>query len=62
METNTTSCNPSLYIDLLETTDEMDVLSYNNHILTHLHLDARIISWGKISNNLDLLHVPKQAH
>ncbi len=49
-------------IDLLETTDEMDNLQCNNHNLTHLHLDARDISWCKISNNLDLLHVPKQAH
>ncbi|MFN9978593.1 MAG: hypothetical protein ACK53Y_01700 [bacterium] len=62
METNSTSCNPSLHIDLFETTDEMDNLQCNNHNLTHLHLDARDISWCKINNNQDLLHVPKQAH
>jgi hypothetical protein len=62
VETKTTSCNPTLYIDLLETTIEVDKVLCNNYIPTNLHLDTRNISWNKISKDLDLLHVSKQAH
>jgi len=62
METKTTSCNPTLYIDLLETTNEVDEVLHNNYIPTNLHLDTRDISWNNISKDLDLLHVSKQAH
>jgi hypothetical protein len=62
METNTISCNPTLYIDLLETTIGVDEVLYNNYIPTNLHLDTRSTLWDKISKDLDLLHVSKQAH
>jgi hypothetical protein len=62
METKTTSCNPTLYIDLLETTIEVDEVLHNNYIPTNLHLDTRTTSWSEISQDLDLLHVSKQAH
>jgi hypothetical protein len=57
METYTTSCNPTLYIDLLDTNNEMDEVLYNNYIPINLHLDTRITSWSKISKHLDLVHV-----
>jgi hypothetical protein len=59
METKTTSCNPTLYIDLLETTVEVDEVLYNNYIPTNLYLDTRTIPWNKISKSLELLHVSK---
>jgi hypothetical protein len=62
METKATSCNPTLYIDLLETTNEVDEVLHNNYIPTNLHLDTRNISWNKVSQDMDLLHMPKQAH
>jgi hypothetical protein len=54
METFTTSCNPTLYIDLLDTNYEMDEALYNNYIPINLHLVTRIISWSKINKYLDL--------
>jgi len=62
METYATSCNPTLYIDLLETTNEVVEVLHNNYIPTNLHLDTGTTSWNKISKDLDLLHVSKQAH
>jgi hypothetical protein len=62
MEANTSSCNPTLYIDLLEATIEVNDILYNNYIPTNLHLDTRSIAWDKISKDWDLLHVSKQAH
>jgi len=62
METKATSWNPTLYIDLLETTNEVDEVLYNNYIPTNLHLDTRNIPWNKVSQDMDLLHMPKQAH
>jgi hypothetical protein len=62
VETKTTSCNSTLYIDLLETTTEVDEVLCNNYIPTNLHLVMRNISWNKISKGLDLQNVPKQAH
>jgi len=57
METKATSCNPTLYIDLLGTNDEMDEALYNNYIPITSHLDTRIISWSKVSKYLGLPHV-----
>ena len=62
METYATSCNPTLYFDLSETTIEVDEVLYNNYIPANLYLDTRVISWSKISKDLDLLHVSKQTH
>jgi hypothetical protein len=56
METYTTSCNPTLYIDLLGTNNEMDEVLYNNYIPINLYLDTSITSWSKITKYLDLLH------
>jgi hypothetical protein len=56
METYTTSCNPTLYIDLLDTNNEMDEVLYNNYIPINLYLDTSITSWSKITKYLDLLH------
>jgi hypothetical protein len=55
-------CSPTLYIDLLERTVEVEEVLYNNYIPTNLHLDTRTTSWNKIRKDLDLLHVSKQAH
>jgi hypothetical protein len=57
METKTTSCNPALCIDLLDTNYEMDEALYNNNIPITLHLDTRIISWSKVSKYLGFPHV-----
>jgi len=57
METKATSCNPTLYIDLLDTYYKMDEALYNNYIPITLHLDTRIIPWSKVSKYLDLPHV-----
>ena len=62
VETKATSCNPTLYIDLLETINEVDEVLYNNYILTNLHLDTRNKPWNKVSQDMDLIHMPKQAH
>jgi hypothetical protein len=62
METKATSCNPTLYIDLLDTDYEMDETFYNFNISITLHLDTRIISWSKNNTFLDLPHVSKHAH
>jgi len=62
VETKATSCNTTLYIHTLETINEVDEVLYNNHIPTNLHLDARNIPWNKVSQDMDLLHMPKQAH
>jgi hypothetical protein len=62
METKATPCNPTLYIDLLDTDYELDEIFYNFNIPIILHLDTRIISWSKVSIYLDLPHVSKQAH
>ncbi len=59
---DTPNPNPTLYIDLLETTNEVDEVLYNNYIPTNLHLDTRNIPWNKVSQDMDLLHMPKQAH
>jgi hypothetical protein len=57
-----TSCNPTLYIDLLKTINEVDEVLYNNYIPTNLHLDTRNIPRNKVSQDMDLLHMSKQAH
>jgi hypothetical protein len=62
METYATLCNPTLYIDLLETIIEVDEVLYNNYIPTNLYLDTGTTTWSKVSKDLDLLHVSKQAH
>jgi hypothetical protein len=59
VETKATSCNPTIYIDIII---EVDEVLYNNYIPTNLHLDIRNIPWNKVSQDVDLLHVPKQAH
>jgi len=55
-------CNPTLYIDILETITKVDEVLCNNYISTNLHLVTRNISWNKVSQDMDLLHMPKQAH
>jgi hypothetical protein len=62
METKATSCNKTLYIDILDTDYELDEIFYNLNRPIILHLDTRIISWGKVYIHLDLPHVSKQAH
>jgi hypothetical protein len=62
METKATKCNPTLYIDLLDTDYKLDETFYNLNIPITLRLDIRIISWSKVSTYLDLPHVSKQAH
>jgi hypothetical protein len=57
METKATSCNPTLYIDLLDSDYKMDEALYNFNIPIISHLDTRIISWSKVSKYLDLPHV-----
>jgi hypothetical protein len=46
----------------LETITEVDEVLYNNYIPTNLHLDTKNISWNKVSQDMDFLHVPKQTH
>jgi hypothetical protein len=40
----------------------VDEVLYNNYIPTNLHLDTKNISWNKVSQDMDFLHVPKQTH
>jgi hypothetical protein len=60
--TKTTPCNPTLIIDLLETTIEVAEVLRNNYIPTNLHLATRTTTWSKSSKDLDLLQLSKQAH
>jgi len=62
VETYTTSCNPTIYIDLLDTTIEVDDVLYNNYKPTKLHLDTRITSWSKISKYLNFCYMYQSKH
>jgi hypothetical protein len=62
METNTTSCNPTIHIDLLETNWNLDKELHRNSLYFNLHFDTRTISWNDINLGMDLPHVHQQTH
>jgi hypothetical protein len=61
VETKATSCNPTLYIDILETTTEVDEVLCNNYIPTNLHL-IQGIHHGTRSTNIWIYYMYQSKH